>query len=314
VGLRSLRISILMQLLFGGALLILVGVIGVDMAQVIPQRRAAERVVAVSKAGQAVFSALQALRLERSPTRLTLEAKAPATGEFLDGVAKLRAKSGPAVQELIRICGQIVCATPRDVEEIRQAYTGVEGQRVDADRDMRLPLEQRSPGVGKRWFDASTILIDRLEALSTQLSTEVRLVDALIAEQMEIKQLAWHARNYAGFARNFYASDSDRRFTSSLILKITDHESRVDSAWALLLELTSRAGVPRNVVEAVTRAEAARAGEAGKGFAVVASEVKSLAIRRRRRPKTSPPRSRRSSTRPATRSRRSAMSAARSAR
>src|SRR5258708_32868633 len=68
--LRSLRISLLMQLLFGGALLILVGVIGFDMARVIPQKRAAERVVEVSKAGQAVFSALQALRLERSPPRL----------------------------------------------------------------------------------------------------------------------------------------------------------------------------------------------------------------------------------------------------
>ena len=49
--LRSLRISGLMQLLFGGALLILVGVIGVDMGRVIPQKRTAERVVDVSKAG-----------------------------------------------------------------------------------------------------------------------------------------------------------------------------------------------------------------------------------------------------------------------
>src|SRR5258708_10290047 len=128
--LRSLRISVLMQLLFGGALLILVGVIGVDMAQVIPQKKAAERVVEVSKAGQAVFSALQALRLERSPTRLTLEAKPPATGEFIDGVAKLRAKSGPAVQKLIRICSQIVCATPRHAEEIRHAFSGLDARRL----------------------------------------------------------------------------------------------------------------------------------------------------------------------------------------
>src|SRR5260370_31173978 len=110
--LRSLRISVLMQLLFGGALLILVGVIGVDMAQVIPQKKAAERVVEVSKAGQAVFSALQALRLERSPTRLTLEAKSPATGEFLDGVAKLRAKSGPAVPKRVPPCTHVPSAPP----------------------------------------------------------------------------------------------------------------------------------------------------------------------------------------------------------
>src|SRR5258708_34673212 len=121
--LRSLRISVLMQLLFGGALLILVGVIGVDMAQVIPQKKAAERVVEVSKAGQAVFSALQALRLERSPTRLTLEAKSPATGEFLDGVAKLRAKSGPAGQKLIPICIPVACAAPTDAGENRHAFS-----------------------------------------------------------------------------------------------------------------------------------------------------------------------------------------------
>src|SRR5260370_31926992 len=139
--LRSLRISVLMQLLFGGALVILVGVIGVDMAQVIPQKKAAERVVEVSKAGQAVFSALQALRLERSPTRLTLEAKSPATGEFLDGVAKLRAKSGPAVQELIRISSHIVCATSRETEKIRHALVTAEAQPGAAARDMPLRLE-----------------------------------------------------------------------------------------------------------------------------------------------------------------------------
>src|ERR1700730_8284805 len=254
--LRSLRISVLMQLLFGGGLLILVGVIGVDMERVIPQKRAAERVVDVSKAGQAVFSALQSLRLERSPTRLTLQGKAPATSEFIDGIAKLRAKSGPAVQELMRICSAIVCATQGDAADIRQAYSGVETQRQEADRDMRLPLEQRSAGVDKRWTETATALIDRLETLSNQLSTEVRLVDPIIGEQMDVKQLAWHARNYAGFARNFYAEAiQNGAFTPSLLLKISDHEARVDSAWALVLELTSRAGAPKNVVDAVNRAK-----------------------------------------------------------
>src|SRR5260370_17348533 len=116
--LRSLSISLLMQLFFGGALLILVGVIGFDMARVIPQKRAAERVVEVSKAAQAVFSALQALRLERSPTRLTLEAKPPATGEFIDGVAKLRAKSAPAVEDPIPIHSQPPHPTPRHTHHI----------------------------------------------------------------------------------------------------------------------------------------------------------------------------------------------------
>ena len=254
--LRSLRIGVLMQLLFGVALLILMGVIGVDMARVIPQKQTAERVVAVSKAGQAVFSALQTLRLERSPTRLTLEAKLPATTEFIAGVAKLRAKSGPAVQELVRICGEIVCGTLHDADDIRQAFAGVEAMRVEADRDMRLPLEQRSAAIGKRWLDASTALIDRLEALSTRLSTEIRLVDPLIGEQMQIKELAWHARNYAGFDRNFYSEAlQNGAFTPALVQKITDHESRVDSAWTLLLALTSRADAPANVVAAVNRAK-----------------------------------------------------------
>src|SRR5258708_24108329 len=154
--LRSLRISVLMQLLFGGALLILVGVIGVDMAQVIPQKKAAERVVEVSKAGQAVFSGLQALRLERSPTRLTLEAKSPATGEFLDGVAKLRAKSGPAVQKLIRICSHIVCSTPPHLQENPQALSRGQAPTRDPGRPNRPPPRPPHPGAAHPWFAAAT--------------------------------------------------------------------------------------------------------------------------------------------------------------
>jgi methyl-accepting chemotaxis protein len=262
--LRSLRISALIQLLFAGGLLILVGVIGADVSAVLPKKARAERAVDVAKAGRALFSALQTMRLERGPTRLTLLGKPPATRAFLDYVASLRAKSGPQLDEMVRICSKIVCSTPRDIAEIRAAYAEVVSVRQELDPQLRVLLEQRSDGIEKRWNKAATALIDRLEALSDKLSTEIRLVDGLIAEQMEIKQIVYLARDRAGLDRNFYTEALQKGHISpELALKMTDYEARADSAWHVVVELASRPGMPKPVVDAVERARQAYLGTGG---------------------------------------------------
>ena len=256
--LASLRIGTLMQLLFGGALVILFGMIAYDVMTLVPQKRAAERTVEVAKAGQNVFAALQNVRLERGPTRLTLLGKDPATAGFLNEVAALRAKSGPAVEELVRVCTAIVCSGPRDADEIRAAFAALETQRKEVDGQLRLPLERRSDGIAKRWNDAATALIDRLEALSDHLSTEIRLIDPIIAEQVEVKQVAYIMRDFAGLERNYYTEALQKSaWTWDIAQKIADHDGRIDSAWKLLVSLTSRPGEPKAVVEAVNRAKEA---------------------------------------------------------
>jgi len=261
---RSLRISALIQLLFIGGLLILVGVIAADVSAVLPKRARAERAVDVAKAGRVLFSALQTLRLERGPTRLTLLGKAPATPAFLDYIAGLRAKSGPELDEMVRVCARIVCSTPRDLEDIRAAYATVVSTRRELDPQLRVPLEQRSDGIEKRWNKAATDLIDRLEALSTKLSTEIRLVDGFIAEQMEIKQIVYLARDRAGLDRNFYTEALQKGHISpELELKMTDYEARADSAWQVVVGLASRPAMPKQIVDAVERARQAYLGPGG---------------------------------------------------
>jgi len=245
----SLRISVLMQLLFGAALLILLGVTANDMWSALARRHAAERAVEVGRAGEAVFAALQNFRLERGPTRLDLVAKAPADAAFIAANAALRAKSAPALEALIRICDAITCVHAGETQQLRSAFAEVERVRHDVDRDLLLPLEQRSPGIADRWNTAATALIDQLETMSNQLSTEIRLVDPLIAEAIEVKEMGWTVRDYTGFERNFYVEAIQRNgFTPELDAAIADHAARIDTAWKMVRDLTSRPGAPPELI------------------------------------------------------------------
>jgi len=83
------------------------------------------------------------------------------------------------------------------------------------------------------------------------------MVDPVIALLVEIKNAGWDVRNYAGLARNFYGEAQQAGALSpALATKITDHEARIDGAWARLLDLVSQPAVPASVAEAVKAARA----------------------------------------------------------
>ena len=270
----SLRISVLMQLLFGAALLILLGVTASDMWSALARRSAAERAVEVGHAGEAVFAALQNFRLERGPTRLNLVAKAPADAAFIAENAALRAKSAPALDALIRICDAITCVHAGETQQLRSAFAEVQRVRQDVDRDLSLPLEQRGPGIADRWNTAATALIDQLETMSNRLSTEIRLDGPFIAEAIEVKEMGWTVRDYTGFERNFYIEAIQHDgFTPALDLKIADHAARIDTAWKMVLELTSRPGAPSELTRIVQQIKAEYFGQYRPLYAAIRSAL-----------------------------------------
>src|SRR5882672_10442450 len=74
------------------------------------QRTESEVIVRYARAARVIFAALQNLRTERGPTRTTLEAKDPASVNFIAITNALRAKSQPALVAVLRECAAIDCA------------------------------------------------------------------------------------------------------------------------------------------------------------------------------------------------------------
>ena len=252
----SLRVGTLNQLLFGGALLLLGGVLAFDTVSLVSQRSVAERSSDIAEAGQTLFGALQGYRVQRGPGRIALAAPQPAPSILAD-INKADQGAAPALAKFLAACKAIDCLSASDLAAIGTARDALTALRPQAERDLALPLDQRSEAISDRWNKTTTALIDLLEKSSNRLSSDIRMADPVIALLVEIKNAGWDVRNYTGLARNFYGEAQQAGAISpALATKITDHEARIDGAWTRLLDLVSQPAVPASVAEAVKAARA----------------------------------------------------------
>ena len=165
------------------------------------------------RAASAIFAALQNLRTERGPTRTTLEAPEPASANFIAITAALRAKSQPALGAVLEQCAVIDCVSGRPAvfAGLRDSIARLTASRKAVDGDLPLPLNQRQPNIANDFNAAITDLIDRLEIMSKVVGHKVRMADAETAELIEIKDLAWLARDGVGLERTRRVKKLNRR-------------------------------------------------------------------------------------------------------
>ena len=253
----SLRVGTLNQLLFGGALLLLGGVLAVDTISLVGERNSAERTAAVSKAGQDLFGALQNFRAQRGPGRMALQAAEPAAAGPVADLAKANQTAQASLDKFLSACSRIDCIPKAEQEAIRAANNSVETVRPQVLSDLNVAKDKRSDGIVDRWNKSTTTLIDLLENASNKLSNEIRMVDPVIAELVELKDDGWEVRNYSGLARNNYGEIlQTNSLTPSMAAKQTDYESRVDDAWGRVLAAIAQPSTPPALAEVVKKARA----------------------------------------------------------
>src|SRR5689334_10096460 len=107
---RMMRIGAVLHALFGLMLVLITGVLLMPLYRDIEQRHEGQMASGDTRAARAIFAALQSVRVERGPTRTTLERAEPASAEFIALTAELRASSAPALAMVIRECSIIDCA------------------------------------------------------------------------------------------------------------------------------------------------------------------------------------------------------------
>src|SRR6185437_9166890 len=196
------------------------------------------------------------------PTRVALEAAAPADPLFTATLPPLRAKAGPALDALLAACSHIECASGDVAGTIRADLQQVIAIRPSVDAALPVPLAQRPAGIAKDWNSTSTRLIDELERVSLALTNKVRMADPAIAELMAIKEASYVVRDAAGLERNpVQAAMTAKALTPEQKSKIAEFNGKVAAGWHLLGNLISRKGVPEAVLAAVKQADQAYFGD-----------------------------------------------------
>jgi methyl-accepting chemotaxis protein len=210
------------------------------------------RVIDVAIAGRQLFDALQYVRPERGPTRVALEATAPADPKLIAQFAALRAKSVPSIAATLELCAKVVCADGNEVDKIKQAAAKVAALRPEVDAALKLPLAERPAGIAKTWNTAATALVDELERVSLALTDKIRMIDPEIAELVGIKEAAWMTRDGIGLERTLLqGAMGSKKLSADTRVKMAALLSRADAGWQNVKMLSSRPGVPTRVTKAI---------------------------------------------------------------
>jgi methyl-accepting chemotaxis protein len=252
-----MRIGTVLPALFALMLLLTVSALMLPIVGDVQQRVDGQAASRDARAARAVFAALQVLRVERGPTRSTLERTDPASADFIANTSELRAKSEIALATVLRECAITDCVgTEREIlAGLSASIDKVVTIRKEVDAAFRVLLSDRRPSISRDFNAASTDLIDRLEEMFNVLGDKVRTFDAETAELIEIRQLAWLARDGIGLERNFLSEGLIANGLSSAAQKrVTELHAQAEVTWPVVRRLAARAGVPEDISEIVRAA------------------------------------------------------------
>ncbi len=252
-----LTIGVLLRALFALMLVLMLGALLLPMRNDFVQRAESDAVRRDAAVARTVFMAWQNLRMERGPTRMTLETKQPAPAAVVTAVLGVRAKSDPALASLLKECALVDCVGPRKelIAKLPAAIERLVAIRREVDTSLPLPADKRRPGLPQEFTTVINDVIDPLEYMTSFLGEKARMTDAETAELIEIKEISWLARDALGLERTAVGEGFIAKVLSPAAQKkITELRARADATWPTVVALVARPGVPAEVVAAVKTA------------------------------------------------------------
>ncbi len=214
------------------------------------------RISAVANASGYLFTGLHNLRVDRAQTNRDLNSEKPVPQKS-PLLQKTRTEEMPALKAgLAALAATDFPGRQKAVTDLGQAIANLETIHQQADAAFVQPKSERPPGLAKEAFKAASDLIKLLDQISSQLTRSVKLQDAYIDQLMELKELAWVARN-AGGDTSLMVSNAlgGIPLPPDAMQKYTSNVSRLNTAWAALENLAAGLPLPAQFSAAVDKAK-----------------------------------------------------------
>src|SRR5690606_32561615 len=142
------------------------------------------------------------------------------------------------------------------VADLSEASTRLVALHQESSAALVQPKSARRPELAQQFFDETNALLGLLDRISTQLNRAVRLEDALIDQLLEMKQLAWMARNAGGDMANVstQALAGVPLPPNALIMYYSDL-AKVEAAWSALEGVAGGLSLPDDLTKALDTAK-----------------------------------------------------------
>jgi len=214
------------------------------------------RIAGVAATSAHVFTALHNLRSDRARSyRMLLgdevvTARDPRIWESRDG-------------EMPALNGALATLQTLDFPE-QQALTAELAQRVkkltalheESVAALRQPKAARRSGLAPEIRDEISALITMLDKLGVRLDRLIKLQDPFIDQLMQIKQLAWVARDAGGDASVMVSNSlAGQPLPAEPLLVYTANVSKNETAWATLEQMAASMSLPSALTNAIAKAK-----------------------------------------------------------
>jgi methyl-accepting chemotaxis protein len=214
------------------------------------------RIAGVAATSAHLFTALHNLRSDRARSYRMLLADEIVTARD-PRLYESRDAEMPALK------GALATLETLDFPE-QQALTAELAQRVkkltalheESVAALRQPKAARRAGLAPEIRDEITALIAMLDKLSVRLDRLIKLQDPFIDQLMQIKQLAWVARDAGGDASVMISNTlAGQPLPAEPMLVYTANVSKGETAWAMLEQLAGSMSLPSSLTGAIAKAK-----------------------------------------------------------
>jgi methyl-accepting chemotaxis protein len=254
----GLSLKFILFALFGFAVIALIGVCGFSMISAWQQQAKAEGRTQVGSITRHLFQAMQNIRIERGTVSTALIEVNPVDPLTAQDIRDLRARSSRALADAMDELSLLdIGDRDRWLAELRAPKATVESMRAKVDETLKARRVGGSRELEEQWVPAVGALVDKMDALTSRLSLEVRLGDPFFDQMMTVKQLAWRVRSDAGVERLMLgnAIAAGAKVPDVWQQKILQLQARIGVTWATLLELIDDPQSPKGLTDAIALAK-----------------------------------------------------------
>jgi methyl-accepting chemotaxis protein len=180
----------------------------------------------IASVSDLTFRTLVGIRTDRSTTERTWNAAEPITPEIREYLTKIRDDETPALKSSIEQLSTIPFSGRDELlpalQQSLRTLTALQGEYWDG---IGQPKTSRRQNLGAEYLAEGISLQKTLEITSARLSAKIKGINGVVDQMMEVKQLAWLARNTAGEASLLISTglaagrvplDAQRKFDSNV--------------------------------------------------------------------------------------------------
>jgi methyl-accepting chemotaxis protein len=210
----------------------------------------------LTQADKALFDAMLFLRVHRGDIQSALMAddNPRPTVERLQATASERV--GQAVRALATVDLPDRASLAAAISARWQPAEALYRSLID---EGAKPIAERKPANTDPWYASVGQVVDAVTAASVAVSNRVRLDDPLVAEQVQVRRLAWQVRDRYGIQCTLVRAsvNTSQPFDDKLRNTLAQARGVVAAGWNALDELLARPGASAGIVAAVRTAKAA---------------------------------------------------------